>query len=74
MPVSVLLINGFTNPILMQFLAHLPGQDSGYAVTDILYERVSSSGKFLYTVAENESDYDAVFVSVNYTGWDRYFP
>lgn len=38
---------------------HLPGQDSGRAVAQILYGHVSPSGKMPYTVAKNESDYEA---------------
>ncbi|CAG8954328.1 hypothetical protein HYFRA_00005951 [Hymenoscyphus fraxineus] len=38
--------------------AHLPGQDSGRAVTQLLYGMVSPSGKLPYTVAKNETDYN----------------
>lgn len=38
--------------------AHLPGQDSGEALVNILYGDVSPSGKLPYTVARNESDYN----------------
>lgn len=38
--------------------AHLPGQDSGEALVQILYGDVSPSGKLPYTVARNESDYN----------------
>lgn len=37
--------------------AHLPGQDSGRAIVDVLYGKVSPSGRLPYTVAKNESDY-----------------
>jgi beta-glucosidase len=37
--------------------AHLPGQDSGRALTSILYGKSNPSGKLPYTVARNESDY-----------------
>ena len=40
--------------------AHLPGQDSGKALVDILYGKVNPSGKLPYTVAKNESDYGHV--------------
>ncbi|KAF4415871.1 beta-glucosidase M [Fusarium acutatum] len=36
---------------------HLPGQDSGKALVDILYGKVNPSGKLPYTVLKNESDY-----------------
>ena len=38
---------------------HLPGQDSGRAAVQVLYGDVSPSGKLPYTVARNETDYDA---------------
>ncbi|KAI1088101.1 glycoside hydrolase family 3 protein [Rostrohypoxylon terebratum] len=37
--------------------AHLPGQDSGRALTSILYGDVNPSGKLPYSVPRNESDY-----------------
>lgn len=37
--------------------AHLPGQDSGYAITSILYGDTAPSGKLPYTVAKSETDY-----------------
>jgi beta-glucosidase len=37
--------------------AHLPGQDSGRALTSILYGDVSPSGKLPYSVPRNESDF-----------------
>jgi beta-glucosidase len=37
--------------------AHLPGQESGDALVDILWGHHSPSGKLPYTVARNESDY-----------------
>lgn len=40
--------------------AHLPGQDSGRALTQILYGDISPSGKLPYTVAKAESDYEAL--------------
>jgi beta-glucosidase len=36
---------------------HLPGQDSGRALIEILYGKQSPSGRLPYTVAKNESDY-----------------
>lgn len=38
---------------------HLPGQDSGRALVQLLYGVKSFSGKLPYTVAMNESDYNA---------------
>ncbi|KAH8425060.1 beta-glucosidase [Aspergillus melleus] len=37
--------------------AHLPGQDSGRSVVDLLYGRANPSGKLPYTVAKNAEDY-----------------
>ncbi|KAH9990071.1 glycoside hydrolase family 3 protein [Xylariaceae sp. FL0662B] len=37
--------------------AHLPGQDSGPALTSILYGDVNPSGKLPYSVPRNESDF-----------------
>ncbi|KAJ9266118.1 CAZyme family GH3 [Paecilomyces variotii] len=36
---------------------HLPGQDSGRALVEIVYGKQSPSGRLPYTVARNESDY-----------------
>jgi beta-glucosidase len=52
--------------------AHLPGQDSGRAVADILYGVQSPSGKLPYTVAKNESDYN--ITPVHPTGQYHLFP
>lgn len=41
--------------------AGLPGQESGSALTDVLYGSVSPSGKLPYTIAKQRSDYG--------TGW-----
>lgn len=40
-------------------VAHLPGQDMGGALAAVLYGDVSPSGRLPYTLARNESDYDA---------------
>lgn len=57
-------------------LAHLPGQDSGDALTQILYGDVSPSGKLPYTLARNESDYGAIYepIARKANSWDRYYP
>lgn len=41
--------------------AHLPGQDSGRAIVNLLYGDENFSGKLPYTVAKNESDYATLF-------------
>jgi beta-glucosidase len=38
--------------------AHLPGQDSGQGLVQILYGDATPSGKLPYTMAKNESDYN----------------
>ncbi|KAI1645305.1 glycoside hydrolase family 3 protein [Daldinia loculata] len=38
-------------------IAHLPGQDSGEALVQLLYGEAGFSGKLPYTLAKNESDY-----------------
>lgn len=38
--------------------AHLPGQDSGRALVNLLYGKENPSGRLPYTVAKNETDYD----------------
>lgn len=40
--------------------AHLPGQDSGRALTQIIYGAVSPSGRLPYTVAQEQSDYAGI--------------
>jgi beta-glucosidase len=40
--------------------AHLPGQDAGGPLVDILYGKENPSGKLPYTVAKNQSDYGSL--------------
>lgn len=40
--------------------AHLPGQDTGRAIVDILYGRANPSGRLPYTVARQAEDYGAL--------------
>ncbi|KAH1497278.1 hypothetical protein KXX52_001408 [Aspergillus fumigatus] len=40
--------------------AHLPGQDTGGALVEIMYGKQSPSGRLPYTVAKNASDYGKV--------------
>ncbi|GMF68181.1 unnamed protein product [Aspergillus oryzae] len=54
--------------------AHLPGQDSGDAITQILYGDVSPSGKLPYSLPRNESDYGSLLAPVTFTDWDQLFP
>ena len=47
--------------------AHLPGQESGNSIVDILYGAVNPSGKLPYTIARNESDYNAPVLNLTGT-------
>lgn len=48
-----------SNPNVTAILAaHLPGQESGNSIVDILYGAVNPSGKLPYTIAHNASDYN----------------
>lgn len=55
-------------------LAHLPGQDSGRAMVDLLFGKQSPSGKLPYTLAKNESDYGQLLEPVAGDGDYIYFP
>lgn len=58
-------------------LAHFPGQESGNSLVDVLYGDVNPSGHLPYTIAYNETDYNAPLVTaINTTGkddWQSYF-
>jgi beta-glucosidase len=53
--------------------AHLPGQDTGRALVDILYGRANPSGKLPYTVAMSPSDYGSILEPslMGSTGYSR---
>ncbi|KAJ4302277.1 hypothetical protein N0V88_002415 [Collariella sp. IMI 366227] len=53
------LVEGFVDHpnVTAVLFAHLPGEASGKALVEILYGRVSPSGKLPYTVAKEERDY-----------------
>lgn len=55
-------------------LAHVPGQDTGTALAQILYGDVSPSGRLPYTIAKNESDYGELFNGSRPEGEYIYFP
>jgi beta-glucosidase len=48
----------FDNPnITAVIYGHLPGQDSGRALIEIMYGRQAPSGRLPYTVAKRDTDY-----------------
>lgn len=53
-------------------LGHLPGQDSGRGLAEILFGKVSPSGKLPYTLAKNESDYEALAPDVGEGKYKNY--
>ncbi|CAN8105190.1 unnamed protein product [Discula destructiva] len=55
-------------------IAHLPGQDIGEALIQILYGEVSPSGKLPYTLAKNESDYGGLYAPCMPASKDDHFP
>ncbi|KAI1380130.1 glycoside hydrolase family 3 protein [Hypoxylon crocopeplum] len=54
--------------------AHLPGQDSGRALTSILYGDANPSGKLPYSIPRNESDYGALRNETQPDGIYELFP
>lgn len=56
------------NPnITAVIFAHLPGQETGQALVDILYGKQSPSGRLPYTVAKRESDYGSLLAPTRQT-------
>lgn len=43
--------------------AHLPGQETGNSIVDVLWGDVNPSGRLPYTIANNETDYDLKIVN-----------
>ncbi|KAH8178923.1 fibronectin type III-like domain-containing protein [Sarocladium implicatum] len=58
---GVRLVDGFIDHpnVSAVIFAHLPGQDSGPALVELLYGDSNAWGKLPYTIARNESDYGA---------------
>lgn len=55
--------------------AHVPGQDSGRALVEVLYGKQSPSGRLPYTVARKASDYGALLEPVVPSGTKNdYYP
>lgn len=44
---------------------HYPGEQAGNSIVDVLFGDVNPSGKLPYTIAYNESDYNAPIVNIN---------
>ena len=47
--------------------AHLPGQESGNSIMDVISGTVNPSGKLPFTIANNESDYNAPITNLTGT-------
>jgi beta-glucosidase len=64
------------NPNITAVLyAHVPGQDSGRALVEVMYGKQSPSGRLPYTVARKESDYGALLEPVVPSGTENeYYP
>lgn len=54
--------------------AHLPGQDGGRAVVEILYGYQSPSGRLPYTVARNAEDYGTLLAPTGVQADSPYYP
>lgn len=54
--------------------AHLPGQDTGRAIVDLLYGRVNPSGRLPYTVARQREDYGTLLHPSKRSGKFSFFP
>lgn len=55
-------------------IAHLPGQDIGEALVQLLYGEISPSGKLPYTLAKNESDYEHLYKPCTPSDENDHFP
>lgn len=54
--------------------AHLPGQDTGRSLVELLYGRTNPSGRLPYTVAKSPSDYGSILQPSQPTGQYSLFP
>ncbi|KAJ4397872.1 hypothetical protein N0V93_002109 [Gnomoniopsis smithogilvyi] len=75
--VGTRLVDGFADHpnVTGIIFAHLPGQDSGKALVNILYGDENPSGRLPYTVAYNESDYESLLApDKTLTGMFQHFP
>lgn len=67
-----------SNPNVTAILAaHYPGQETGNAITDVLYGRTEPSGHLPYTIALSEDDYNTQIENPGTTtepnAWQSYF-
>ncbi|KAJ5082641.1 hypothetical protein N7532_011684 [Penicillium argentinense] len=64
------------NPNITAVLyAHVPGQDSGRALVEVMYGKQSPSGRLPYTVARKASDYKGLLEPVVASGtMDEFYP
>ncbi|OJJ42775.1 hypothetical protein ASPZODRAFT_146946 [Penicilliopsis zonata CBS 506.65] len=54
-------------------LSHLPGQDTGAALVEVLYGRQSPSGRLPYTIAKRASDYGALLAPTRPSATSDYY-
>ncbi|CAN8105430.1 unnamed protein product [Discula destructiva] len=74
---GVRLVDGFADHanVTAIIFAHLPGQESGRALINILYGKENPSGRLPYTVAHADSDYGALLIpDKTMTGMFQHFP
>jgi beta-glucosidase len=73
---GIRLVDQFVNHpnVTAIVFAHLGGQDSGPALTAVLYGDENPSGKLPYTVAKNETDYGAILSPTQAEGQYVNFP
>ncbi|WQF79039.1 Putative glycoside hydrolase, family 3, glycoside hydrolase family 3 domain, immunoglobulin [Colletotrichum destructivum] len=54
-------------------LAHLPGQDAGRSLVEVMYAFQAPSGRLPYTIAKNESDYGELLHPVTADNASNYY-
>lgn len=54
-------------------LAHLPGQDAGRSLVEVMYAVQAPSGRLPYTIAKNESDYGELLHPVTADNTSNYY-
>lgn len=63
------------NPNVTAILAaHLPGQEAGSSIVDVLWGDVNPSGHLPYTIANEESDYDFAPITTSVAPEERNNP